>query len=410
MSQAPASAPRPEGAPIRFGEFVALIAAMMASGSIGIDSMLPALTTIGTDLHAPNPADYPLVVTVFLIGFGCAQLAYGPLADRYGRRPIFIATLLVYVLANLICTVSHSFALLLFARFFGGVAIASSRVIATALVRDCFAGRAMARVSSLAYMVFMAAPIIAPALGQAILLIGSWRTIFATIACLAAVVLVWFTWRMPETLRPQDRTSLSFRQLGKSWLQTVSDRQSVGYTLATTALQGALFGYINSIQPIMDKVFGRADLLALVFAGSAGTMALANLLNSRIVMRVGMRRISHTALTVLIVTSTLNLAIEHFGAESLLSFAVLQAVTMACFGLSTSNFSAMAMDKMGSIAGTASSVQGFVGMTVGALVGALIGRAFDGTTTGLHGGFFITGVIALAIVAITERGRLFRPV
>jgi len=410
MSQSPLAEPSPPGAPLRFGEFVALVAAMMALGAIGIDSMLPALPAIGVALKVQTAADAPLVITVFLIGFGVAQLVHGPLSDRYGRRPVFISALIVYAFANVICAASSSFAVLLCARFLGGIAIAASRVVAIALIRDCFSGRAMARVSSLAFMVFMAAPIVAPAFGQAVLAFGSWRLIFATIATLAALVLAWFASRMPETLKPQDRAPLSFAQLGSSWWTTVSERQSLGYTLAILALQGALFGYINSIQRIMAEVFGRPDLLAVVFAGSAGMMAIANLLNSRIVMRIGMRRISHTALCVLITAAAMSILVEHLQLETLLSFAVLQAVTMACFGLASSNFSAMAMDKMGAIAGTASSVQGFASTTGGALIGALIGRAFDGTTSGLHGGFLIAGLIALVLVAITERGRMFRPV
>jgi DHA1 family bicyclomycin/chloramphenicol resistance-like MFS transporter len=410
MSNTPSAEPAPQGAPLRFGEFVALVAAMMALGAIGIDSMLPALPAIGVALKVPNPADTPLVITVFLIGFGVAQLMHGPLSDRFGRRPVFICALVVYAIANVICAASGSFAVLLAARLLGGVAIAAARVVAVALIRDCFSGRAMARVSSLAFMVFMAAPIVAPAFGQAVLAFGSWRLIFATVATLAALVLAWFAWRMPETLKPQDRAPLSFAQLGSSWWTTVSERQSLGYTLAILALQGALFGYINSIQRIMAEVFGRADLLAVVFAGSAGMMGVANLFNSRIVMRIGMRRISHTALVVLIAAAGMSILVEHLQLETLLTFAVLQAVTMACFGLASSNFSAMAMDKMGSIAGTASSVQGFVSTTGGALVGALIGRAFDGTTGGLHYGFLIAGLVALVLVAITERGRMFRPV
>ncbi|MGH6617266.1 multidrug effflux MFS transporter [Sphingomonas sp.] len=395
--------------PLGFREFVALIAALMALTALGIDSMLPALPAIGRSLDIVTDNERQFVITVFLIGFGVAQLVHGPLADRYGRKPVLGAALAAYVIANVVAAYSGSFMLLLIARFVGGTAIAASRVVTIALVRDCYSGRAMARVMSLAFIVFMAAPVIAPTFGQGVLLVGSWRLIFWGIAAVSAAILLWFWWRMPETLHEEDRMPLSAGRLFDGFRLAITDRWSIGYTLASTALLGGLYGYINSIQQILFDTFHRPDLLVIVFAVTAGTMAVANLLNSRIVMRVGTRRISHTALTVLILLAGTHLAIAWAGYESLWSFAVLQALMMGCFGLATANFGAMAMENMGHIAGTASSVQGFITVTAGALIGALIGQSFDGTTVPLYLGFFTAGLVALVIVAIVERGRLFRP-
>lgn len=393
----------------RFAEFVALVAAMMALGALGIDTVLPALPAIGGRLGAADPRDWPLLVTVFLAGFGVAQLVHGALSDRFGRRPVLLAALAVYVVANLLAAAAGSFVFLLIVRFAGGIAVAATRVVAIALIRDLYSGRAMARVSSLVFMVFMAVPVMAPALGQGILLLGSWRLIFLLSAAVTLLVAGWFATRMPETLRPEDRVPLSARRLLANWRRALTDRFSLGYTLAATALQGALFGYLGSIQPIVDRVFGRPQLLALVFAGSAAAMAAANLLNSRIVMRVGTRRISQIATLAMVAASGAALATAGGGHETLVGFAILQALTMAGFGLATSNFSAMAMENMGAIAGTAASVQGFVGMTGGALLGTVVGRAFDGTTVPLHLSFLLSGLVAFAIVAVAERGRMFRP-
>ncbi|RIA37656.1 DHA1 family bicyclomycin/chloramphenicol resistance-like MFS transporter [Hephaestia caeni] len=399
----------PDAPPLGFREFVALVAALMALTALGIDSMLPALPAIGDALGVKTANERQLVITAFLIGFGVAQLAHGPLADRFGRKPVLGVALAAYVIANFVAAFSASFELLLIARFIGGTAIAASRVVTVALVRDCYSGRAMARVMSLAFIVFMAAPVLAPTVGQTILLFGSWRLIFAMIGVISAGVLLWFWMRMPETLHPIDRMPLSFRRLAGGWRMTITDRWSLGYTLASTALMGALYGFINSVQQIVFDVFDAPKLLVLVFAITASTMAVANFLNSRIVMVVGTRRISHSALVGLILLSGLHLVVALAGWETLATFAVIQALTMGCFGLATSNFSAMAMENMGAIAGTASSVQGFTTVTVGALIGAGIGQAFDGTTVPLFLGFFVAGLIALAIVALVERGRLFRP-
>ena len=395
--------------PIRLVEFVPLIAALMSLGALGIDTMLPALPDIARRLGVDAIADGPLILTVFVIGLGTGQLIHGPLTDRYGRRPVLILGLIGYIIGNLLAGLAGSFTLLLVARFASGLAIASSRVVTIALIRDCFSGRAMAQVTSLAFMVFMAVPIVAPSIGQAILLLGSWRLIFEVIGAAGLVCLIWFAARMPETLKPADRLPLSLRATLAGWRETASDRYSLGYTIGAMVCQGAIFGYLSSIQPIMDRVFHHPAWLGGVFAASAGTMAAANLLNSRIVMAVGMRRISQTALVLMIVSSATGLIVGRLGDEPLIVFVIVQAITMACFGLATSNMSAMAMENMGGIAGTASSVQGFVGITLGAVIGWAIGRAFDGTTGPMHGGFLVAGVVGLAIAAIVERGRLFRP-
>ncbi|MBN8814013.1 MAG: multidrug effflux MFS transporter [Sphingomonas sp.] len=405
----PVTRPRDENsAPIRFVEFVALIAALIGMGALGIDTMLPALPNIGADLGA-NPHDLPLVIVMFSGGFGAAQLIHGPLADRFGRRPVLVGSLVLYIVMNLVCAAAKSMELLLISRVCAGVAIAATRVVTIALIRDCYSGRAMARVSSLSIMVFMIVPVIAPSIGQEILKHGSWRLIFNLIAITGAVVTGWFILRMPETLRPENRIPLEPARLIANWRATLDDRLSVGYSAAVIGLQGALFGYITSIQPIVEQVFHAKDRLGVVFAMCAGMMMCGNLLNSRIVMRLGMRRIAHAAMVVLILAASTSLAIEHFGFETLWLFVAMQAVTMMCFGLAASNCSAMAMANMGEIAGTASSLQGFVVTTGGALIGGLIGRSFDGTTTPLHLGFLSAGIVALALAALVERGRLFRP-
>jgi DHA1 family bicyclomycin/chloramphenicol resistance-like MFS transporter len=396
-------------APLAFGEFVALVASLMALTALGIDSMLPALPAIGDSLGVAEANHRQFVITAFLIGFAVAQLVYGPLSDRFGRRPILVVALLAFVVTSALAAISGSFVLLLVARAAMGTAAAGARVVTVALVRDCFTGRAMARVMSLAVIIFMAAPIVAPAFGWAILKVGSWRLIFWGVGAAGALVLAWFWLRMPETLSSDLRQPLSPGRIARDCALVFKDRCALGYTLASTAISGGLFGFIGSVQQIMADVFHAPDLLTPVFAVVAGTLAVGAFVNSRIVMRYGMRLISHSALTLLLVVAAVHLAVAWSGAESLWSFALLQALMMGCFGLVGANFGAMAMERMGEIAGTASSVQGFINTLGGALIGAAIGQAFDGTTVPLYTGFLLMGGLAFAIVAVTERGRLFRP-
>lgn len=402
-------AAEPNGAPIGFIEFVALVAALMSLTALGIDSMLPALPAIGDSLGVAAENDRQFIITAFLVGFGFAQLVHGPLADRFGRRTVLLCALAGYVVANILAAMSTSFAMLLVARVIGGAMIAASRVATVALVRDCYHGRAMARVMSIAFMVFMVVPVLAPTFGQTVLLFTEWRGIFWTIAGVTAAVFVWFYIRMPETLRPDDALPLSLARITSGWRVALTDRFSIGYTMATAMLMGALYGYLNSVQQIMYDTFDRPKALALMFAATASLMAVANLANARIVMRLGTRLISHSAVAALVVVSAVHLGIALMGKETIVTFAVLQALTMACFGLATSNFSSMAMENMGRIAGTASSVQGFLSVTIGAGLGVVIGQAFDGTTRPLSVGFLAMGVISILIVLATERGRLFRP-
>jgi DHA1 family bicyclomycin/chloramphenicol resistance-like MFS transporter len=408
QSTPPAIAAEPVGAPIGFVEFVALVAALMSLAALGIDSMLPALPAIGTALGIATENQRQFIITAFVLGFGIAQLAHGPLADRFGRRTVLLWAIGGYIVANAACAASSSFTLLLAARVFGGAMVAATRVATVAMVRDCYHGRPMARVMSIAFMVFMIVPVLAPAFGQAVLLFANWRGIFWVVAALSLGIWTWFFVRMPETLHVDAQQPLSLRRVAAGWKQTLSDRWSLGYMLASTSLMGALYGYLNSVQQIMFDTFKHPQLLAVMFAVTATLMATANLANARLVMRLGTRLISHSALCLLVVLSAIHLAIALAGYETLVGFVILQALTMGCFGLATSNFSSMAMENMGAIAGTASSVQGFTSVTFGAVIGVVIGQAFDGSTAPLAAGFLVCGTMALTVVLFTERGRLFR--
>ncbi|WP_136161939.1 multidrug effflux MFS transporter [Sphingomonas flavalba] len=392
-----------------FGEFVAIVAACMAMTALSIDSMMAALPAIGEALAVEQPNTRQWVIGAFILGLGVGQIVHGPLSDRFGRRRVLRTNLVLAALFNLLAAMAQDFALLIAARVAAGFAVAACRVLAVSIVRDRFSGRHMARVVSLAYIVFMAVPILAPTVGQLILLVAEWRWIFAVLAVATFGLFLWTGLRLPETLPPDRRLVLSVPTITAGWRTVLSERMSVGYTLALALLSGALFGFINSVQQIFSDTFASPRLLGPVFAAMAGTMAVAAVLNSRFVIRLGTRRISHGALIGFIALAGLHLAIALLELETLVSFALVQALMMGCFGLASANFGAMAMEHMGGLAGTAASVQGFVATLVGGLIGIAMGQAFDGTTVPLALGFLLCGVSALAAVFVTERGRLFEP-
>ncbi len=401
-----ASAPSPHPG-IGGREFVVLIAALMSINALGIDAMLPALPEIGRTLRIASENDAQWVIGAYMFGFGAMQLVYGPLADRFGRKPVLIWTMAGFVIASLVAGQSSSFGLLIAARVLQGTMSASTRVLTVSIVRDCYSGRKMARIMSLAQMVFFAIPILAPSIGSLILVFGPWRWIFWFLGLFGGAVGLWSLLRLPETLKPGDQRRISIASLLSAYRQTLGNRFSLGYSLASATVFGGLLGYVTSSQQLIADVFKAPEIFPFAFAGVAFGMGLATFGNSRIVERYGTRRLSHSALLVLIAISTVHLVIALSGRDSLVAFLILQTLTMACFGLIGANFGSMAMEPVGHIAGTASSVQGFISTVGGAAIGIAIAQAFDGTTVPIAAGFLIVGVVALAIVLVTEGGRLF---
>jgi MFS transporter, DHA1 family, multidrug resistance protein len=390
-----------------FREFVAMMAAIIAVNALGIDIMLPGLGLISRELNVTIENHQQLVIAVYITGFGVGQLLWGPISDRFGRRQVLLGSLIAYAVTSFIAALAGSFELLLAARLLQGLSSASTRVLTVSIVRDCYSGRRMARVASLAFMIFLAVPILAPSLGQMILLIAPWRWIFYLLGAYSLTVAFWAWKRLPETLDPANRRPIHLGSITASARSVLVHRQSLGYTMAQGFIYGGLLGFLNSSQQILSHVFHRPELFAMCFGLIAGFMGLATLLNARFVERFGMRVLSHAALVALIAIGVVRLGVVLTGQETLPSFILLQGLSFFCYGLAGSNFGALAMDPMGHIAGTAASVQGFLSTIIGTGVGLVIGQSFSGTTLPLTLGWEINALVALAIVLTVERGRLF---
>nr|WP_253189220.1 multidrug effflux MFS transporter [Brevundimonas sp. LM2] len=384
-----------------------MIALMMAINALAIDIMLPALPEIGDALGVANANSRQWVITAYLLGFGAMQIVYGPLADRYGRKPIILIGVGVYIAFSLVAMLAPTFETLILARIGQGMGSAATRVLAVSIVRDRYSGRTMARVMSLSFLVFLGVPIIAPSLGQAILLVAPWEAIFGVLAFAGTALMIWTSLRLPETLHPDARLPIQAARIASAFREAVTNRISIGYTLAMTAITGALFGFINSSQQIFFDVFQAPGLFTTVFACIAAGIALASVVNARLVEKLGSRLIGHTALLGFIAFAAIHLGVTLSGHETIWTFALLQGGTMFCFGLLAGNFGAMAMEPMGHIAGTASSAQGFISTIIGSLTGFAIGQQFDGTVVPMTVGITGCGVAALMCVLFAERGRLF---
>lgn len=389
-------------------ELVALVAAMTALNALSIDIMLPALPDIGTAFNVANENDRQLVVIAYVSIFGIAQLVYGPLTDAIGRRPVLIWTLALYAIGSLLCLFAGSFTLFLLARALQGTGAAATRVIASAVVRDLTDGRRMAQIMSMAMTAFMIVPIIAPGLGQLILLVAPWKWIFGALLIYAGVVFLWLLFRLPETLAPEKRQPLNPRGTLALYARVIANRQTLGYTLAATFSSASLFAYIVSAQQIFVDVYGLGANFPIAFAGVALVMSFGNILNARVVMRLGMRRIAHGMSVWLTLVAALNAATIYFGAHSFWLFIILFALTLGVFGMLSANFNALAMQPAGFGAGSAAALFGAITTIGGSLLGAMIGRAFDGTPLPFLLGIALLGIAILITLFWTERGRLFQ--
>nr|AIA15390.1 drug resistance transporter, Bcr/CflA subfamily [uncultured bacterium] len=391
-------------------EFIAMMASLMALNALAIDIMLPGLQQIGESLGVENPNHRQYVVSAYLFGFGVAQLFYGPISDRFGRRKPLLIGLGIYILSAVAVVFVPSFAGLLLLRFAQGIGSAATRVISISIVRDVFGGRAMAEVMSLIMMVFMVVPVVAPGTGQIILLFGNWHLIFVVIALAALIVSLWVIKRLPETLDPADVRPFTVASVANGFLIVLTNRVALCYTLASTFIFGALFGFINSAQQVYVGIYQLGAWFPLAFAAVAVFMSISAFLNSRWVGKLGMRRLSQTALLGFVGITFLWLVVQLLSSTPMpfLLFLAFFAVAMFLFGLIASNFNSLAMEPLGHVAGTASSVLGFMGTIGGAIIGAAIGQAFNGTATPMVAGFFTVAVIGLMFVLLGERGKLFR--
>lgn len=404
------------GLPVRqgpgFAETVALIAALMGLTALAIDTMLPALPAIGDSFGLTEANELQLVVFAYMVGFGIAQVVYGPLSDVWGRRPLVIAGLVILIVGAVVSAFATGFTGLLVARVLQGVGAAAARVIAVSIVRDRYAGREMARVMSFAMMVFMVVPVLAPTFGGLILALAGWRSIFAVMAALSVAVGLWFYVRMPETLHPEFRRPLSVRSIVDAARICVTNREAVGYSLAIGLMFAMLMGFIGSAEQILGSDGYRLGaLFPAAFAAVAITGGVSAFINGRLVRTWGMHRLSHGSHLIHVGLTAAFFAVAYLwnGLPPLWLFMVLMVAMQFFFSFAISNYNALALDPLGEVAGTASSLIGAFTTLVGTIGGALIGQAFDGTVVPLAAGFFALSASTLLIVYWTERGRLLQP-
>ena len=391
---------------IRGAEFVSLVALLMSLGALSTNAMLPALPTIGRDLGVPRPNDVQFVITSVFLGLAIGQMLFGPLSDRIGRKPAIHAALALFMVGCVVSAFASTFPAMIAGRVLQGIGVAGPRVVTMALVRDQYEGARMARLMSMALAVFILVPTVAPALGQGIVWLAGWRAIFATFLVTAVIAFAWLAFRQPETLPPDRRRAFSPSAIGRAVVEIVRIRAALGYTLATGFVFAPFVAYLSTAQQIFQEAYDTGALFPAYFAVLILAVGGALLVNGRLVMRHGMRRLTSVASLAVALVSIAGWA-GAFVFEGLPPLWLFVAYLMSVFvfvGFAFGNLSALAMEPLGHLAGAGAAVVSSLSTLIALPLGILVGQRFDGTMYALIAAFAISGAAACAATAWAGRG------
>lgn len=386
-------------------EFVVLVSLMMSLMALSIDAMLPALPQIGSDLYVQNPNSRQLVVSTIFLGVAIGQLFFGPLSDKTGRKPAMYMGYSLFIFGALLSAFANTFPMMLFGRLLQGLGISAPRAVLLALVRDLYEGRLMARVMSFVMTVLLLIPMVAPTLGQAILLRAGWRSIFFSFVLIALLTITWFALRMPETLPPEKRNPFSPQRIINSAIEIIKIRSAFGYTLSAGLISGVFLGYLNSAQQIFQEHYSLGERFPLFFAMIALSIGVASFLNARLVLRFGMRFLVWWSFIAIVglAALTLGIAILTSGQLPLWLLMTYLISTFFCVGILFGNQNSLAMEPLGHLAGIGAAIVGSFSTLISIPLGTLIGQSYNGTVVPLIIGVAVLSGLSLGVMRWTEK-------
>ena len=382
-------------------EFITLMAMLMSLMALAIDAMLPALDLIGLSLGVENPNDNQLIISSLFLGMAMGLMLYGPISDSYGRKITLYLGVSIFLIGDVISILSDDFSLMIIGRLCQGFGAAACRVITIAMIRDRFDGPKMAKVMSLIMMVFIMVPVLAPSVGQVILLFASWRAIFLLLLAFALIGVIWLHLRQPETLAIEKRLPFSLRVIGQGISETLKHPQSRTYTIAAGIMFGAFIGYLSSAQQILQIQYQLDSTFSLYFGFLALAIGMASFANSKLVMIFSMEKLCVIALSLISLLSLLFFfyASSYNGQPPLVALMSYLSLTFFCLGILFGNFNTLALHPLGHIAGVATSVISTLQTLLSVMVGYVVGQAYDGGVLPLVTGFLICGAITLLLMA-----------
>lgn len=391
----------------RPAEFIALIAALTAMVAMSIDAMLPALGIIATELGATHPNDRHLIILLFFGGLSLGTLVFGAISDSLGRKSSIYIGMLFYLAGALLCFFAANFTMLIVGRIIQGFGAASPRVVSMAMVRDGAKGADMARIMSYVMSVFMLVPIIAPSIGQLVLLYGDWRMIFLGFIVMGALVTLWLHFRQSETLPVERRTGFHASVLWDSAKEVVSNPVSLGYTLANGFIFAGFNIFLATSQQVIGEQYAQGEMFPIWFACLATGIAIAMILNGRYVRKIGLQRISNWATIAFLLNWIAVLAVCWL-TQGHPPFPVLMVfffISFFCSGMTFGNYQAMALEPMGHIAGMAAAVSGAMSSLMAITFGGFAARFYDGSMTPVALAFVIYAALALGMTRWAEASR-----
>ena len=389
-----------------FIEFIALMALTTSLVALSIDAMIPALPSIGEALNVQDSNDTQLIISMVFLGMAVGQMFFGPFSDSFGRKPSLYLSLAVFAVGCVMSAMSTNFTVMLIGRLLQGIGASGPRVIPMALIRDEYEGREMARIMSLIMMVFILVPMLAPMFGQLVVYLTDWRGIFYSFLLIAMVLSVWFAMRQPETLVPEKRKPFTGAVIIHGIIEVFKNRKAFGYTLAVGVVSGPFLAYLSTAQPILDEQYALGPTFTLYFAVLALSIGVASFVNSRVVVKYGMRFLSYYALAVIIIASALFALLMFFldAEPSVMFFMGYLIVTLFCMGIVFGNMNALAMEPLGHIAGVGAAVVGSLSTFISVPIGIAIGQAYDQSVMPLVLGFLTFALIASALMVWAEKG------
>ncbi|MBP7709517.1 MAG: multidrug effflux MFS transporter [Rickettsiales bacterium] len=374
-----------------FVEFVTLMALYVALMAMSIDMVLPSLFLMGKEFGIADQNQMQYVIGVLFLGFTFGQIIYGPLADSFGRKPTVYFGLIIFAVGNVLSIAAQDYSMMLLGRFLQGFGAAAPRIVSIAIIRDLYKGRDMARVMSFIMTIFIIIPVVAPSIGQALLLVVSWRFLFGIFLAAAIIATIWTFLRLPETLKKQDVRPFNLPTIWKDLLVVLGNKFSLGYTICAGLVFGALIGYLASSRQIFQDYFLAGELFPIYFGISALSIGASSILNSMIVRKYGMKLLCHYALILMMVMSVALIAVSILQNHQVLlwQFMIFAVVTFFALGMLFGNLNALAMEPMGHIAGVAAAVTGCLSSGISAIIGTAIGQSYNNTLTPIFWGFLL---------------------
>ncbi|WP_426358216.1 multidrug effflux MFS transporter [Pseudocolwellia sp. HL-MZ19] len=382
-----------------FKEFIALMAMMMSLVALSIDSILPALESIGASMGNTNSNDNQFMIAFFMVGLACGQLVFGPWSDSVGRRKAMLVGLSIFFIGSLLAIYSTDYNTILFSRFLQGIGVSAPRVLSMTIIRDLFQGRPMAKVMSFVSMIFVFVPMLAPMMGQAILTLFNWRAIFIFTGLFGFVLLSWYLIRQAETLNPTDRTNFTWGRVKKGLTAVFKDRVVIGYTLASGLIFGPFLFFLSSSPQLFQVKYELAENFPYYFAGISSVLGGAALFNGKKVMKHGMRKIASRALITLAAASFVFSCIAFYfnGLPPLWLITVYMVILFVCIGLTSGNLTSLSMQPLGKMAGIGAAITGFLSTLLSVIIAVIIGRFYNETTYPLTLGFMVAAILSLLL-------------